>query len=78
MHTGMHKNGFRFAFTWEAAVNDTVGFFSNLPSDLLTVALDTENAEVFDALFTGVTANADMDAYNRYLQQLAERPERPR
>jgi hypothetical protein len=63
MHTGMHKNGFRFAFTWEAAIGDTVGFFQNLPQDLLTVALDTENAEVFDALFTGVTDNADMEAF---------------
>lgn len=63
MHTGMHKNGFRFAYTWEASIGDTIGFFQNLPTDLLTVALDTENAEVFDALFEGVTANADMDAY---------------
>lgn len=62
MHTGMHKNGFRFAYTWESSIGDTVGFFQNLPSDLLTVALDTENAEVFDALYQGVTANADMDA----------------
>lgn len=63
MHTGMHKNGFRFAYTWESSIGDTIGFFSNLPQDLLTVALDTENAEVFDALFTGVTSNADMEAY---------------
>lgn len=62
-HTGMHKNGFKFKFTWEAAVADTVGFFSNLPQDLLTVALDTENAEVYDALINGVTDNADMEAY---------------
>lgn len=63
MHTGMHKNGFRFAYTWEASIGDTIGFFQNLPTDLLTVALDTENAEVFDALFQGVTSNADMEAY---------------
>lgn len=50
------KNGFRFAYTWESRVNDVEGFFENLPSELLRVALDTEEAEVYDALIGGVAA----------------------
>lgn len=50
------KNGFRFAYTWESRVNDVEGFFADLPGELLRVALDTEEAEVYDALIQGVAA----------------------
>lgn len=46
------KRGVSFSFTWEAAVNDTVGFFEGLPDDLLTLTDSTQYAEVFDALLT--------------------------
>lgn len=54
MNKGIHKNGFRFAFTWESNINDLAGFFGNLPGELLQVAVDTEESEVYDALINGV------------------------
>lgn len=50
------KNGFRFGYTWESAINDAEGFFAGLPAEMLRVALDTEEAEVYDALIDGVAA----------------------
>ena len=50
------KNGFRFAHTWESRINDVEGFFAALPGEMLQVALDTEEAEVYDALIQGVAA----------------------
>lgn len=50
------KNGFKFSFSWESRVNDVVGFFDQLPTELLQVAGDTEEAEVFDALIQGTAA----------------------
>lgn len=61
LYAKIAKNGFRFSFTWESAVNDVVGFFEALPQELLSVALDTEEREVFDALIDGTTAAATLD-----------------
>lgn len=47
---GLHKNGLAFDYTWEARINDAAGFFSGLPGEITDVAVDTEEAEVFDAL----------------------------
>lgn len=55
-HAKIAKNGFRFAYTWESRVNDVEGFFASLPAELLGVAIDTEEAEVYDALIEGVAA----------------------
>lgn len=55
-YAGIHKSGFRFAYTWESRVNDVEGFFANLPSELLQVAVETEEAEVTDALIQGTAA----------------------
>lgn len=52
------KNGLRFAWTWESNINDLAGFFAGLPAEILQVALDTEQAEVLDALIEGVDKNA--------------------
>jgi hypothetical protein len=49
-YTSLEKHGFSFDFTWEAKVNDTVGFFQDLPTELLSVTDDTEYAQVWDAL----------------------------
>lgn len=46
------KKGFSFDYTWEARVNDGVGFFDGLPAEMLKVALATEESEVYDALLT--------------------------
>lgn len=44
------KYGARFAYTWEAGINDVEGFFGELPGELLQAALDTEEREVYDAV----------------------------
>lgn len=53
-YNSMAKHGFAAKFTWEAQVNDTIGFFDGLAEDMLAVSVDTEEAEVFDALINGV------------------------
>ena len=50
------KNGARFGITWEALVNDPAGVWEQMPGELLDLALDTEEAEVYDALAEGVAA----------------------
>lgn len=49
-YTKLAKRGVSFDFTWEARVNDTVGFFADMPQELLGLTDDTEYAEIFDAL----------------------------
>lgn len=55
-YTNLAKRGVSFDFTWEARVNDTVGFFADMPGELLTLTDTTEYAEVFDALDQAVDA----------------------
>lgn len=50
------KRGLRFDWTWEAQINDTVGFFDQLPGELLGVSVDGKVAEFFDALLSVTTA----------------------
>lgn len=50
------KNGAEFGITWEALVNDPAGVWAQMPGELLELALDTEEAEVYDALIQGVAA----------------------
>ncbi|MCK9599208.1 MAG: hypothetical protein M0R66_02535 [Candidatus Omnitrophica bacterium] len=49
------KSGAKFGFTWESRINDIEGVYDNIPNDLLQLALDTEEREVFEALTTGAT-----------------------
>lgn len=49
------KFGAKFGFSWEASVNDIVGFFENIPGELVQLALDTEEREVYEALINGTT-----------------------
>lgn len=44
------KRGFGIEWTLEAQINDPVGLFDALPEEMRTVALDTEEADVFGAL----------------------------
>lgn len=53
---GVVKRGFKTGFTFEAFINDAVGFLQALPESMKQIALDTEEWEVFTALITGVTA----------------------
>lgn len=55
----IQKNGAKFGFTWESNVDDIVGFFEQIPSELLQLAYDTEEREVHEALINGTTATLD-------------------
>ena len=54
-YSKLAKMGAKFGFTFEAGVNDIVGFFESIPNELVQLALDTEEREVYDALITGTT-----------------------
>lgn len=51
-YSKLQKRGVRFDFTWEAQVNDTVGFFSDLPREIATLAHEAEYTEVMDAILS--------------------------
>lgn len=59
---GVKKRGFKTRFTFEAFINDAIGFLRALPDEMLQVALDTEEYEVFRALIDGVGAGQQLDA----------------
>lgn len=51
---GIHKRGFKTDFTFETFVNDSIGFIQALPGNILAVAADTADFEVYQALINGV------------------------
>ena len=59
---GVKKRGFATRFTFEAFINDALGFIKALPDEMLQVALDTEEYEVFSALTGGVGSGQQLDA----------------
>lgn len=59
---GVKKRGFKTAFTFEAFINDAIGFLRNLPNEMLQVALDTEEYEVYAALVAGLGSGQQLDA----------------
>ena len=59
---GVKKRGFKTRFTFEAFINDAIGFLRALPDEMLQVALDTEEYEVFRALIDGVGVGQQLDA----------------
>lgn len=54
----LQKRGLRFDWTWEAQLNDTIGFFEQIPEELLDVTIDGKIAEFFDALLSVTPASA--------------------
>lgn len=58
---GIVKRGFKTGFTFEAFINDSVGFLQALPESMRDIALDTEEWEVYNALVTGVGAAQELD-----------------
>ena len=54
---GVVKRGFKTGFTFEAFINDAIGFLQALPESMTQISLDTEEWEVFNALITGVTGS---------------------
>lgn len=51
-YASLAKRGVRFDFTWEAQVNDTVGFFADMPREIAMLANDAEYAEVLTAILS--------------------------
>jgi hypothetical protein len=63
----INKRGFKVGWTWEARVNDRgTDFFSTIPSEMLRVALDTEEWLVYDALITGTSGTSTLAAGTTY------------
>lgn len=58
---GVVKRGFKTGFTFEAFINDSVGFLQALPESMRNIALDTDEWEVWNALVTGVTSAEQLD-----------------
>lgn len=52
---GIVKRGFKTDFTFEAFIDDAVGFIAALPDEMLRIALDTEDYETYGALINGAT-----------------------
>lgn len=55
-YSGVTKNGAAFGKTWESNINDVEDFYGNVPGELVQLALDTEEREVYEALINGTTA----------------------
>jgi len=49
-YSKLSKRGVRFSWTFESQINDVIGFFSGLPSELLQLYSDSIYTEAFDAL----------------------------
>lgn len=53
------KSGAKFGVTWEQQINDVEGLWASMPQQLIELALDSEESEVYDALIEGVAAAGD-------------------
>jgi hypothetical protein len=51
---GIVKRGFKTGFTFEAFINDSIGFIQALPQAMTDIALDTDEWEIWNALISGV------------------------
>lgn len=71
------KSGARFTWSWESNVNDVVGFFENIPNELLSLALDTEEREVYEALVNGTTNHLAAQTLPDETQVVADAPISP-
>lgn len=59
---GVVKRGFKTSFTFEAFINDAVGWLRALPGEMLNTSLDTEEFEVYSALQASLDATNNLDA----------------
>lgn len=55
---GIKKRGFKTDWTLEARINDALGVIDALPDEMRSVALDTEEADVFGALIAQTPAGS--------------------
>lgn len=61
------KRGFVTGWSWEDRINDSAaGFLDTIPPEMLQVALDSEEWEVYNALISGVTAGQQLQAGTTY------------
>lgn len=65
----LKKHGFKVGFSWEARINDAVGFFQSLPNEMLQTILDTEEWNVYSALINGTQASSQLAAGTIYTGQ---------
>lgn len=57
----IHKRGFAVGHSWESQVNGRgAEFFGALPAEMLNVALDTEEWEVYSALINGTDSGSQL------------------
>lgn len=56
----LKKHGFKVGMSWEAIVNDAVGFFASLPGEMIQTILDTEEWVVYRALIDGTQASSQL------------------
>jgi hypothetical protein len=61
---GIVKRGFKTGFTFEAFINDSVGFIQSLPDSMRNIALDTDEWEVYNALISGVGSAQELAGGN--------------
>lgn len=60
-HEGVKKRGFKFRFTFEALINDTLGVIQRMPQEMLEVALDTEEYVFWTTFLEGLGAAQQLD-----------------
>lgn len=53
----LSKRGARFDWSLEAQINDDLGIFASIPSEMLKLTVDTQYHELFDALLQAGTAS---------------------
>ena len=58
---GIVKRGFKTGFTFEMFINDSIGFLQSLPTTMTSIATDTDEWEVFNALVSGVGSTEQLD-----------------
>ena len=57
---GLQKYGFKTGFTFEAFINDSLGFISSLPGTMEQIALDTEEYIFFAKFLAALTTANDL------------------
>lgn len=55
---GVVKRGFKTDWTLESRINDSLGAIERLPAEMLSVSLDTEEADVYGALISQTPAGS--------------------
>lgn len=56
----IHKNGARLPFSWESVIDNEWGFIESIPSNLVNLALNTEEVEAFGSLADVNGPNAEV------------------